>query len=311
MLQRNISQSGPKGREFMSPAEIVYLNGVFVNKDEACLSPFDRGFLFAQAAYEVTAVFGGRLIDFEAHLARLVRTLDGIEIPAKEVCETLHQMHLDLLARNQVSEGFVYLQITGGAYGKRDFAGPETLMPGLFMFCEARNLIGERARDGVASITIEDQRWKRRDYKTTQLLSQALAYREAERAGAFGAIMQEDGFVTEAASANLWVVLDEGRLVTRNLGREILPGITRQSVLAHLQREGMQVEERAITIEELAAANEIFTTSATGLVLPVVELDHKPVGPGKPGPVTRRVQDVYYRGIGADIAARAPWLTAT
>lgn len=293
----------------MQPADIVYLNGAFVKKEEASLSPFDRGFLFAHAAYEVTAVFAGKLVDFGAHAARLFRTLEGIDIPAPLDEAGLEQLHLDLLARNGVEEGFVYLQVSAGAYGGRDFAGPATLQPGLFLFCEPRNLIGERARDGIASVLVEDQRWKRRDFKTTQLLSQALAYREADRAGAFGAILHEDGMVTEAASANLWVVLDGDRLVTRNLGRQILPGITRQSVIDRLGEDGLAVEERAISLEELRGAGEVFTTSATGLVLPVVTLDGAPVASGRPGPVTRRVQRLYYRAIGADLETRAPWVS--
>lgn len=310
MLQRNIPDRKNESFSAMQPAEIVYLNGEFVKKNEACLSPFDRGFLFSHAAYEVTAVFDGKLIDFDAHMARLDRTLDGIDIPRDGLAERLKSLHEELIARNGVTEGFVYLQVTGGAYGRRDFGGPETLTPGLFMFCESSNLIGEKAQHGVSAITVEDQRWKRRDYKTTQLLSQALAYREAERGGAFGAILHEDGMVTEGASANLWVVLEADTLVTRNLGRQILPGITRQSVLDHLAREGITVEERAISLDELLAAQEVFTTSATGLILPIVQLDGKSVGAGKPGPVTRRVQGQYYRGIGADLDARAPWLNA-
>ncbi len=308
MLQRNIQCPKIESSPFMQPAEIVYLNGSFVKKEDACLSPFDRGFLFSHAAYEVTGVFDGALIDFDGHMARLNRTLEGIDIPREGLADHLRKLHEELIARNGVTEGFVYLQVTGGAYGRREFGGPETLSPGIFMFCETRNLIGEKAQHGVSAITIEDQRWKRRDYKTTQLLSQALAYREAERVGAFGAILHEDGMVTEGASANLWVVLDAETLVTRNLGRQILPGITRQSVLDHLGREGITVEERAIALPELLAAREVFTTSATGLILPVVELDGTPVGNDRPGPVTRRVQGQYYRGIGADLGARAPWL---
>lgn len=292
----------------MGPAEWVYLNGSFVKAGEAALSPFDRGLLFAHAAYEVTAVFNGKLIDFEGHAKRLFRTLEGIEIPAPFDAVTLELLHRELLERNVVSEGFVYLQVTGGAYGTRDFAGPDTLQPGVFLFCEARPLIGERARDGVGSILVEDQRWKRRDYKTTQLLSQALAYRAAQRSGVFGAILHEEGMVTEAASANLWVVLEGERVVTRNLGHQILPGITRQSVLDRLEEAGLAVEERALSVDELQAAREVFTTSATGLVLPVVQLDSRPVGTGEPGPVTRKVQSLYYRAIGADLGVRAPWL---
>ena len=293
----------------MGPAEWVYLNGSFVKADEASLSPFDRGLLFAHAAYEVTAVFNGKLIDFEGHARRLFRTLEGIEIPPPFDADALEMLHRELLERNGVTEGFVYLQVTGGAYGTRDFAGPKALDPGVFLFCEARTLIGERARDGVGAILVEDQRWKRRDYKTTQLLSQALAYRAAERAGVFGAILHEDGMETEAASANLWVVLDGERVLTRNLGHQILPGITRQSVLERLREAGLSVEERPLSVEELQEASEIFTTSATGLVLPVVQLDAAPVGEGEPGPVTRLVQTLYYRAIGADPVTRAPWLT--
>lgn len=292
----------------MAPSGWVYLNGFFQRAGEAAISPFDRGFLFAHAAYEVTAVFGGQLIDFDGHVARLQRTLDGIDIPTDWDRPTLRALHEELLRRNGVSEGFIYLQVTGGAYGERDFAGPEMLKPGLFMFCEHRQLIGDKARDGVRAILVEDQRWKRRDYKTTQLLSQALAYREAERAGATSAILHEDGDVTEAASANLWVVTAGGTLVTRNLGHQILPGITRQTVLDRLTQAGLTVEQRAVSVAELKQAREIFMTAATSLVLPVIQLDNAPVWTGTPGPVTRRVQALYYQAIGADVAARAPWL---
>ncbi|MEQ8558594.1 MAG: aminotransferase class IV [Henriciella sp.] len=292
----------------MGPSDWVYINGRLCRAEDAAISPFDRGFLFAHAAYEVTAVFGGQLIDFEGHVARLQRTLTGIDILNAPDNETLEMLHREIVRRNELTEGFIYLQLTGGAYGARDFAGPETLKPGLFMFCEARQLIGDKARDGVHAILVEDQRWKRRDYKTTQLLSQALAYREAQRSGATSAILHEDGHVTEAASATLWVVTPDGKLITRNLGHQILPGITRQAVLDRLSETGLEVEERAASVEEVREAAEIFTTAATSLVLPIITLDGKPVGEGGPGRVTRRVQGLYYRAIGADIGTRAPWL---
>lgn len=293
----------------MGPSEWIYLNGRICRAEEAVISPFDRGFLFAHAAYEVTAVFDGKLIDFEGHVARLQRTLTGIDIITDWSDEQLEYIHKELIRRNRLTEGFVYFQVSGGAYGARDFAGPETLVPTVFMFCEARQLIGEKARDGVAAILVEDQRWKRRDFKTTQLVSQALAYRDAARAGATSAILFEDGYVTEAASANLWVVTAEGTLVTRNLGYQILPGITRQSVLARLAESGLAVEERAVSLEEIRNAREIFTTAATSMVLPVVSLDGAPVGTGQPGPITRRVQALYYRAIGANLGMHAPWVT--
>lgn len=295
----------------MGPSEYVYLNGKFCRTEDAVISPFDRGFLFAHAAYEVTAVFDGRLIDFAGHVARLQRTLSGIDIFTDWTDEQLEHVHMELIRRNQLTEGFIYFQVTGGAYGNRDFSGPETLMASAFLFCEQRQLIGEKARDGVAAILVEDQRWKRRDFKTTQLLSQALAYRDAARAGATSAILFENGFVTEAASANLWVVTADGTLVTRNLGHEILPGVTRLAVLGRLAGSGIAVEERAVSLDEIRKAREVFTTAATSLVIPVVTLDGNPVGNGAPGPVTRRVQALYYRAIGAQLGMHAPWVTET
>ena len=293
----------------MGPCEWVYVNGRVCRADEAAVSPFDRGFLFAHAAYEVTAVFNGRLIDFEGHVARLQRSLTGIDIMPAWTREGLESLHEELIRRNELGEGFVYLQVTGGAYGARDFAGPDELKPGVFMFCEARALIGEKARRGVAAILVEDQRWKRRDFKTTQLLSQALAYREAARGGATSAILHEDGFVTESASANLWVVTKDRTIITRELGHQILPGVTRQRVIDRLEAAGMRVVERAVTLDELKGAAEVFTTAATSLVLPVVSLDQQPVADGRPGPVTRHAQSLYYKAIGADLAERAGWLT--
>jgi D-alanine transaminase len=292
----------------LGPADLVYLNGEILPSADAAVSPFDRAFLFAHAAYEVTAVYNGKLIDFEGHVARLQRTLAGIDIPEAIDAQALESLHLDLLSRNNVTEGFVYLQVTGGAYGGRDFVGPDVLKPGLFMFCEARELISDKARDGVTAITVEDQRWKRRDYKTTQLLSQTLAYRQAAKADATSAILHEDGWITEAASANLWIVTPDGTLITRNLGHQILPGITRQSVLKQLSQAGLKVEERAASLEEAGNAAEIFTTAATSLVLPIIRLDGADISNGQPGPVTRRVQALYYQAIGADLPRVAPWL---
>lgn len=284
----------------MSIGQTVYVNGAFVAPEAARISPFDRGFLFAQAAYEVTAVFDGQLIDFDGHLERLARTLSGIEIetPAQD----LRALHLEMIARNDLREGLIYLQVTGGDHGPRDFYGPEQLTPGLFMFATHKQLIGAAARDGITAITREDTRWKRRDMKTTQLLSQSLAYRAARRAGAATAIMHEDGIVTEAASANLWLVEREGTLVTRDLSHALLPGITRASLARLLRDDGLRVEERAFSLTEMFAAAELFTSS-TGLVIaPVLQVDGRTIGNGTPGPVTRQVQGLYYHYIGAQPA---------
>jgi D-alanine transaminase len=291
----------------MTIGRTVYLNGNFCSVEDAMISPFDRGFLFAHAAYEVTSVYDGRFIDLEGHLSRLRRTLEGISIPNPYGDEKWAEIHTDLIDKNGVEEGLVYLEVTGGAYGMRDFAGPETFTPTVFLYADARPLIGDLAREGIKAITLGDTRWKRRDMKTVQLLSQALAYRTAREAGAETAFMVEDGYVTEAASANAWIVDSDGRLITRELSHSILPGITRAGIASLLKAEGLEMIERAFTPEEAASATEVFTTSSGAIVAPVVALDGKPIGNGRPGPVTRRIQRLYYEAMGADVAAVAPW----
>ena len=289
----------------MTQGSWVYANNAFCRAEAARLSPFDRGYLFAHAAYEVTAVYNSKLIDFEGHLARLQRTLEGLEIPAK--LDHMAALHTELIARNAMREGLIYLQVTAGDYANRDFYGPETFTPSFFMFSTEKPLINDTARNGITAITLEDTRWQRRDFKTTQLLSQSLAYRAARRAGATTALMHEDGVITEAASANAWIVLHDRTLVTRALSASILPGITRQSVLDLLGRQGLHVEERSFTIAEAKAASEIFTSSAGAMIAPIVKLDDTVIGTGTPGPVTRAVQRAYYEHIGADIECAAPW----
>ena len=291
----------------MSVCKFAYLNDRFITAEQAAISPFDRGFLFAHAAYEVTAVYNGKLIDSEGHLARLERTLSGISIPMPHESEELVRLHEDLIARNQLREGLIYMQVTAGTYGFRDFSGPDQIRPTLFMYADARDLIGDTAKNGVSAITLEDTRWKRRDMKTTQLLSQALAYRTAQEAGAFTAWMVEDGLITEAASANAWIVDAEGTLITRNLSNAILAGITRASVIQQLSQAGLTVKERAFTEEEALSAAEAFTTSAGAIIAPIIALNGHSIGNGTPGPVTREVQRRYYQAMGADVS-QIDWL---
>lgn len=285
----------------------AFLNGAFLPVEDVKISPFDRGFLFAHAAYEVTAVYGGRFIDLDGHLARLSRTLTGIDIPDPYSEARWTEIHQDLIDRNGLTEGLIYLEVTAGAYGFRDFAGPEAFEPTVFLYADKKPLIGDTARDGIGAIFVEDSRWKRRDMKTVQLLSQALAYRAARNKGADTALLVEDGHVTEASSANAWIVDTEGRLITRHLTHEILPGITRAGVSRLLAGTDIELVERAFTPDEARNAVEMFTTSAGAMVAPVVQLEGQPVGTGKPGPVTRRIQKLYYESMGADIAKAAPW----
>lgn len=289
----------------MSKIDWVFVDGQFVPSSEARVSPFDRGFLFAHSAYEVTAVYNGKFVDLDLHLARLGRTLTGLEIIAPTL--DLAEIHQELITRNEVSEGLVYLQVTAGMQGPRDFYGPEDLTPSVFAFASKRDLIGEPARDGIAVISYEDTRWARRDLKTTQLVSQSLAYRAARRAGATTAVLHEAGIVTEAASANLWVVTADGELITRDLSHALLPGVTRARALSLLAAESVSVTERAFTLDEMHQAREAFTSSTGAMIAPILTLDGKAIGSGAPGPITRIMQRAYYRYIGADLS-KLDWL---
>lgn len=283
----------------MSVTGWVYLDGEFLEAHEAKISPFDRGFLFAQAAYEVTSVFNRKLIDFEAHMARLMRTLAGLEVAAP--VEDLLDMHEQLIARNRLQEGLIYLNVSAGMHGMRDFSGPECLTPSVFAFATPQRLIGEIARDGISTISMADTRWQRRYLKTTQLVSQSLAYRAARRAGAGTAILHEDGVVTEAASANVWIVTQTGLLVTRDLSHALLPGTTRARLISLFQEKGVAIEERAFTVDELKTAAEVFTSSAGAIIVPVLSIDGSVISTGQPGPITRQVQAAYYAYLGADL----------
>lgn len=283
----------------MGVGTTVFLDGEFLSAEEASISPFDRAFLFGHAAYEVTAVYNGKLIDAEGHMRRLADTLAGIELPMPASAEDLTDLHIELIERNELEEGLIYLQVSAGAYEMRDFAGPDTFTPTVFLFTTKKQLIDTPiALKGARAILIEDTRWKRRDMKTTQLLSQALAYRAAQKAGAFTAWMVEEDEITEAASANAWIVKD-GVAITRPLGSQILPGITRERVVAELARKGIRVEERAFSPQEAQSADEAFTTSAGALILPITHIDNVSVAGGQPGPVTRHVQQLYRAYVGA------------
>ena len=271
---------------------IAYVNGDFVPLEDAKISVLDRGFLFADGVYEVTAVIDGKLVDNEAHLARLERSLGEIEMDHPVSMEDLTALQLELARRNNLTEGGIYLQITRGA-AERDFAYPKDVKPSLVMFTQERNLVHDpRAETGVDVITTPDLRWKRRDIKSVAMLAQAMAKQEAAKAGAAEAIMVEDGLVTEGSSSTAWIVKD-GKLITRNLSNSVLPGVTRLSVLALCREQNLEVEERTYTVEELYEADEAFITAATTLVMPVVKVDERILSNGAPGPIGSRLRSLY------------------
>ena len=290
--------------------QMAWVNGVYTSADEARISPFDRGFLFADGVYEVTAVYGGQLVDMERHLDRLERSLRELKFGTMPDRKELEEVHRKLVETNGIEEGYVYLQVTRGAYGARDFVAPSSPRLTIFMFSEKRALIDTpSARNGSRIVTLPDIRWARRDIKSVGLLAQALAKTEARARGADDAwLVAPDGQVTEGASSNAWIVTQDGEIITRALSNMILAGVTRHALFDSLGQKGRKITERSFTVEEAKAAAEAFTTAATGLVTPVVEIDGVKLGDGKPGAVTRGVQKVYYTAIGADVAKAAPWV---
>ena len=271
----------------------VYVNGAFVDEADARVSVFDRAFLFADGVYEVSAVIGGQLVDNAAHLARLERSLGELQMALPCGREELVGIQRELVARNALEEGCVYLQITRGT-ADRDFKFPRNVEPTLIMFTQARALLDDPvAARGLSVITLPDMRWKRRDIKTVGLLAASMAKQRAADAGADDAWMVEDGLVTEGTSNNAWIVTAGGNLVTRQLGNEILHGITRAAVLELSRSEGVAVEERSFSVEEAKAAAEAFVTSATAFVCPVVRIDGQVIGDGAPGPLTVKLRKLY------------------
>lgn len=274
----------------------VYVNGEYLPESQASVSIFDRGFLFADAVYEVTAVLDGKLIDKAGHLARLKRSSAelGICLPVDE--QELIQIHQNLIEKNQLHEGGVYLQLTRGNEGDRDFSYQKDTKPTLVLFTQAKNLVqSETARRGIKVISVDDIRWRRRDIKTTCLLPACLAKHIAHQAGADDVWMLEQGVVTEGGSSNAYIVDQQGRIITRPLSQDILHGITRASLLQLAEEAGIPLIERAFTLEEAYAAKEAFISSATAFVWPVIAIDGQPIGDGTPGPVTRKLRDIYIR----------------
>jgi D-alanine transaminase len=275
---------------------IVYLNGKFLAESEAKVSVFDRGFLFADAVYEVTAVLDGKLIDHEGHLARLERSAKELGIKMPVTGEQLMDIQRQLIEKNSLVEGGIYLQLTRGNEGDRDFSYSDKIEPTLVLFTQSRNLIDSpKAQTGIKVISFNDIRWRRRDIKTTSLLPACLAKQIAHEAGAEDVWLIENGYVTEGGSSNAYIVTQDDVLVTRPLSNDILHGITRASLMTLAKELNLTIEERFFTIEEAYQAKEAFISSATTFVWPVVAIDDKPIGTAKPGEIALRLRDIYIK----------------
>jgi D-alanine transaminase len=273
---------------------IAYVNGAYVPLSEAKVSILDRGFLFADGIYEVSAVLDGRLVDNASHLARLERSVGGIALPLPESLERILEIQRELIARNQLVNGLVYLEVTRGADMGRDFAFPKGVKPTLVMFTSVKDIINApAAKNGIGVITVPDIRWARRDIKSVALLAQVLAKQAAAEAGAGEAWMIEDGMVTEGGSSSAFILTQDDVLVTRQNSTTILPGCTRRAVVKLAEERQLRVEERPFTVAEALAAKEAFVTSASLFVQPVVSIDGKAVAGGKVGPMASRLREIY------------------
>lgn len=273
---------------------IVYLDGQFINESEAKVSIFDRGFLFGDAVYEVTAVLDGKLVENEGHMVRLQRSCNELQISLPVTTEEITKIQKSLIKKNNLNEGGIYLQVSRGSAGDRDFGYPSGIKPTLVLFTQARSLLDTpKAVKGMKVITIEDIRWKRRDIKTVGLLAPCMAKQAAIDAKVDDAWLVEDGYITEGSSNNAYIVTQEGVLVTRPLSNDILHGITRKALLELAEEEKITIEERLFTVAEAYQASEAFVSSATTFVWPVVEIDGRTIGTGAPGQVANKLRQIY------------------
>lgn len=277
-------------------SRIVYLNGEYLPESEAKVSIFDRGFVFADGVYEVTSVLDGKLLDFAGHVARLQRSLSELQMPVPLNPEELLAIHRELVARNGIEQGMVYLQITRGNAGDRSFyfPDPEKVAPTVVLFTQSVPDLAHppAAKTGIKVISFDDIRWGRRDIKTVQLLWPSIAKMAAKKAGVDDAWFVMDGLVTEGSANNAYIVKN-GRIITRPLSNDILHGITRAALLAYAAEAQMEIEERSFTIAEAQQADEAFITGASTFVMPVVEIDGVSLGAGSPGPVATRLRELY------------------
>ena len=277
-------------------SRIVFINGSYVKEENAKISIFDRGLLFSDAVYEVTAVIDNKLVDFPSHVKRLNQSLNKLKIDYKFNEKNLLEIHKNLLNKNPFNnnEGLIYLQVSRGS-AERDFLiKKNSLSPNIFAFTQEKILTD--LTQGLKIITKEDLRWQRRDIKTTQLIYASLSKTEAHDIGADDAwFLDEDNYINEGTSNNAYIIDNNNTIITRNLSNKLLPGITRQTILEVAKNLKLNIEERAFTVNEAFAANEAFISSATTLILPVIEINRNIIGNGKIGPITAILRETYIK----------------
>ena len=274
----------------------VFLNGEFLPEDEAKVSIFDRGFLFADGVYEGIPVVHGKMMDTTPFLERFDRSLKSLDLPWPMSKEAYLEMLERLIVKNNLQEGLLYTQVTRGV-APRNFEFPKGLTPTCMAFSFEKQILDHPdATEGIKVVTTEDIRWKRRDIKSLMLLGQCVAKEQAVSQGADEGWMVEDGYVTEGTSSSAYIVKDDV-VITRPLSNAILPGIRRRLLLEIAPQHGIVVEQRAFTVEEAYAADEAFLSSATSIVYPIIEIDGRAIGTGRPGPIAKKLRALYLEAL--------------
>ncbi len=270
----------------------VFLNGEYLGEDEARISIFDRGFVFGDGVYEVVPVVEGKVLDKEPFLQRFDNSLSELELGWPMSKDEFLLMIDELIKRNNLKEGGVYMQVTRGV-APRDFSYPKDIKRTVMAFSFEKEIINSpKAKSGIKVVTVDDIRWKRRDIKSIALLGQCMAKEQAAKQGAYEGWMVEDGFVTEGTSSTAYIVKD-GKIITRPLTNSILSGIRRKLLIELAENHGVELEQRLFTPQEAFEADEAFLSSATTFVLPIVEIDGKQIGDGKPGPIAKKMRQMY------------------
>lgn len=270
----------------------VYINGEYLPEEEAKVSVFDRGFIFGDGVYEVVPVFLGKLVDKQYFIERLDRSLSELSIAWPCSPEAYIEVMAELIEKNGLEEGVVYSQVTRGV-ADRDFPFPSDPTPSFMAFTSVMDLLNNPAAEtGITVVTTPDLRWKRRDIKSINLLGQVLAKQDAVSRGGKEGWMVEDGYITEGVSSSAYIVKDSV-IITRPLSNTILPGIRRRTLLELADRENIRIEERLFSVKEALEADEAFISSATTMALGVVDIDGNQIGNGIPGPITKRMRQLY------------------
>ncbi|GLQ07252.1 D-amino-acid transaminase [Sneathiella chinensis] len=276
-------------------SRIAYVNGQYVPHQHACVHIEDRGYQFADGVYEVVPIVGGKLIDEKGHLDRLWRSMNELKMDAPMKRRPMQLVMAEVIRRNGIENGLIYMQVTRGV-APRDHPFPKNAQPALVMTAKRLSMekAAQKAEKGVTVITVPDIRWQRCDIKSVSLLPNILAKQEAVEKGAYEAFQFDgEGNITEGSSTNAWIIDQDGTLITRPTSNSILAGITRAALIELLKEKGIKLELRSFTVDELRNAREVFLTSSSSYVQPVVQVDDKVIGNGKPGSVSLELRTIF------------------